>query len=388
MGSHGRRGPASAAGKLTGEAPAAYRGPVHRRRLLLAVAASFTVATAAAVIALGGAGADRDASVDAAAALLSPRFAAAPELRDVDARGALSRLEGVGDDPEVLGLRGLARALDGLRRGEASLARRGCDDARRFLPASPLLRVLDAEIAALEGDAERAGVALADAAARYPDDPRVQLALADRALDRQDGAGALERLEPLADRFPGLASVQNRRGLALELRGATAAARAAWTLAADLDRRSPEARINLGRAHLAAGELERAVRRFGEALTIDPTHADALFGRALAHLRRGDLAAARRDLREAAALSPEDPGIRLAMGDLARREDDPEEALRAYREAVALDPESEAGWVRLGNALFRGGDLDGARDAYERALAVDPGLPAANRGLAVLARLR
>lgn len=93
---------------------------------------------------------------------------------------------------------------------------------------------------------------------------------------------------------------------------------------------------------LASGDAGAAVLRYGEALELEPTRADALVGRARA--RR---------------LAGADP--LLARGDVER--------------ALAHDPRSSGALRELAELRLARGDLRGAREALDRALAATDGAP-------------
>ncbi|HEX7235618.1 MAG TPA: hypothetical protein VF405_01575 [Gammaproteobacteria bacterium] len=148
-------------------------------------------------------------------------------------------------------------------------------------------------------------------------------------------------------------------------------ARAATTLASSLAAAD---------AALAAGDSQRAIEQYDTVLTIEPTHAAALAGRARAE-----------QLPKVQALVQR-ANVEVARGEL-------EAALATYREALAIDatwPDARAGvdevnrqlrdgeYERLlsaGFGLLGSEDFAGARREFEAALALKPGSREAADGI-------
>jgi len=396
--------------------PSSVLAVVRRRRVLLPILLGVAVVAAAGVATAALVAADAEARrlLDRADGLLHPAFAEAPTLDGLDAASALGALEEAraqglppGTEARFRGLSDRARGIDHLRRGELVFARDSLEALRQQGSDGPLVRLLGVEVArAAEGEGDRvspgahdggqgrggqagSGVSeqLSAALDAYPDDPRLRLVAADVTLDAGDAAAADEALRRLAavvpDAGPARAVVHNRRGLLWEARGDRARARAAYRRATQADPRQADARVNLGRLAMDAGDHPEALRWFAEVLVDEPTHPRALFGRGLAHLAAGRLDAAHHDFLEAAVGAPDDPEVRLALGDVARARGEVDRALVAYREAVALDEEDPVAWLRLGNALVEGKEPAAAAEAFAEALRRDPELAAAHNGLGV-----
>lgn len=112
------------------------------------------------------------------------------------------------------------------------------------------------------------------------------------------------------------------------------------------------------------GDLEAAMRRYDDVLTLDPDHAAARYDRGELHLSNGDDAAARADFLAAAAAHPEHWVVHFRLAHLAGRagdarglEDHLTEALRhgfSFR-TISADPTWRA-WMRdpaLGSVIAR-----------------------------------
>ncbi len=155
----------------------------------------------------------------------------------------------------------------------------------------------------------------------------------------------------------------------------------------------------LGQAYLGGeyADLDEAVWRFTEVLSVQPRSADTYGSRGLAYLERGrpgdkDLAIA--DLTRASALAPHLPApyfnratayiARGRPGDLDRALDDMDRAIDAGVEGPGVLVNRATVYLERG----REGDLDLAFEDLKRAIDIDPELATAwvNRGKALLQR--
>ena len=141
--------------------------------------------------------------------------------------------------------------------------------------------------------------------------------------------------------------------------------------------RSSETLTLYGRALLAAGEEEEALRTFQEAVAQLPVDATAFFFLADLAERRGDRELARSALIDYQALDGEglDDRRRAALsariGDLSLRLGDLPSAVSSYQRAADAEP-SAAALVRLADAQLRARDLEAARATVVRVLEKDP----------------
>ncbi len=147
---------------------------------------------------------------------------------------------------------------------------------------------------------------------------------------------------------------------------------------------SPEIHNNLGRSHLARGDLEAAAGEFERALALSPGNAGALLNLADIERVRGRVERAEHYVQRALAA---DPGSIGALGQLAqirRDQGDLEDSIRLYREGLRLDDSQPALFIGLGDSLQRAGRLDEAEQAFESALALDPDSFVAHYNLGVV----
>lgn len=149
------------------------------------------------------------------------------------------------------------------------------------------------------------------------------------------------------------------------------AAEAALQEASKLDRSANPAH---GLAQLAAlrGRDDDAVRWLEQARTLDAKSADARMMLGRAYVARGELPKARQVVDELIALQPKVPEPKLLSAVIAVRQKDVDRALRDAGEAVKLAPESAAAWIGNGEVLEQAGRGEDARAAYRRAASLAP----------------
>lgn len=151
----------------------------------------------------------------------------------------------------------------------------------------------------------------------------------------------------------------------------------------------PQATIlhhQLGLAHRAAGDLERArehllQNRQGEVAMPDPRmdRLKLLIQGADVHLKRGNLALeagrledAVREYRTALELDPDDPLVRYNLGFALVRQGDREEAKTLFRQAIELDPDYRNAHYNLAVALAEEGAWREAAKHFAEACRIDP----------------
>ncbi len=255
-----------------------------------------------------------------ARAVLATPFADAPELRDSPAADAQAELELA----EEAGLRAGALhhdldALVHLGRGDLISAEGAISAARSEAGWPPHRHVLASVIAR---EAQRTDLALAhvtEALALEPDHPRAPLQKADLALDADDARSAENALRRLLETAPNVASLHDRRGLALERLGRNEDAERELRTALELDPELHTAWINLGRIRRAEGDTEEAAGSFEHALQLAPANPQALLGRALCALDRADLDAAADDFDRVLELAPHETLATIGLADIAQR---------------------------------------------------------------------
>ncbi|MFI5306023.1 MAG: tetratricopeptide repeat protein [Polyangiales bacterium] len=316
--------------------------------------------------------------------VLRPPLTRAPELSRIDATRACSLLdqaERMHPDAHTAAMLSFAKALEEHQKGRPDQARAALARARRGLPASADLDVLEAAIALQSGRQADASASAARALAREPRHLRARALIADITADAGDPQRALSLLKSLIAEAPGIGTLHNRRGLAYEALGDRSAAAADFERAAELDPSLPQPHINLGRLLRDQGRLREAEQEFGLAITRGPSEAQAWLGRGLSRIGRGDVEGGSIDIEQARALAPAEPGPLLALADLDVWHGRLEQAVERYRAAVVLAGSDAVAWLKLGNALARTRAYEAARSAFEHALELQPALAAAHNGL-------
>jgi tetratricopeptide (TPR) repeat protein len=141
---------------------------------------------------------------------------------------------------------------------------------------------------------------------------------------------------------------------------------------------------NLGTVDAAAGDYDRAVRDFGEAIRHDPQAAIPYYNRGTVRLKKQDVASAIRDYDDAIRLDPELAAAYLNRGAAYDLAGDHDRAIGQYDAALAFEPKNAIAYYDRGNAHLFKGDLVAAIADYGRAIENAPALAIAyvNRGVA------
>ncbi len=169
--------------------------------------------------------------------------------------------------------------------------------------------------------------------------------------DAEAERGYLELLEsfgPIAPVLVNLADVRFRAGRlheAIDL----------LEEALDLDPDHINARLQLGRAYAALGEVEKADAAYAEALLIDPSHLAALNDRALLLDRIGRIDESIEHYRRAIEVAPERPEPHQNLSVLFERIGRLGDAIRHSESAIRLAPSAAGPRINLGKALVRMG---------------------------------
>lgn len=128
-----------------------------------------------------------------------------------------------------------------------------------------------------------------------------------------------------------------------------------------------------------ASSLDRATKRFEEALAVDPTYAEAYAGLCQARVQRytklqeaSAVSQAEQACAQATRLDSGLPDVHLALGQLYVATGQPVQAEREYRQAAGLDPDLIEARVGLGTALKLQGRTEEATREYQQAIALRP----------------
>ncbi len=164
---------------------------------------------------------------------------------------------------------------------------------------------------------------------------------------------AARRLEVLAEtivatpEFKG--EILGQAGRAWLSHGDAARAEATLGEAAKLLRGRPGILIDLSEARAARGDYKGAVEDLTNAISADPSRADAFAFRASAYRYLDELGKARADIEAALILEPEAPEALLERGILFRLVDNKDAARADWLKVLEIDPDGEAGRLARAN---------------------------------------
>jgi tetratricopeptide (TPR) repeat protein len=118
----------------------------------------------------------------------------------------------------------------------------------------------------------------------------------------------------------------------------------------------------------AGNHFEPALRRFEEAIALDPVHAPAWLGRGLLRFRTGDRVGGRVDLETAAALDPLHAVLRSYLAKAFAEEGNDAKALEELSRALSLDPEDPTPWLYSALLHYRRYEFAAALAAMDQSL--------------------
>ncbi|WP_221180197.1 tetratricopeptide repeat protein, partial [Salinisphaera japonica] len=311
---------------------------------------------------------------------ITPVIAAAPEWADAHllaafieardlhvarARDTLAALSGSADEKATYHAR-LARYLlsigkntAGLSEFETAVSLAPSDSDARFGLALARLGNEEPDKARMAFEALTDDAAHGDAASYYLGRIAEQQGAADAARQRYEQVGAGDYLFQARLR---LAVVQAGSGeLDAALNTLDALAEQTPSKADDLLSAKAELLTN-------AGQADRALSLYNEALAHRPGKPDLLYGRALAHESMGDIDAARADLDQILKIEPDNAMALNALGYLlTNHSSDYARAEKLIRRALKQQPEDASMLDSLGWVEYKQGDLAAARRHLERA---------------------
>ena len=147
---------------------------------------------------------------------------------------------------------------------------------------------------------------------------------------------------------------------------------AAYNEAIRLDPKSAFAYVSRGDAYADKGDNDRAIADFNEAIRLDPKSALAFRSRGVAYADKGDNDRAIADFNKAIRLDPKSALAFRSRGDAYANKDDYDRAIADYNEAIRLDPKSALAFRNRGIAYAYKGDHDRAIADYSEAIRLDP----------------
>lgn len=105
--------------------------------------------------------------------------------------------------------------------------------------------------------------------------------------------------------------------------------------------------MSRGLRELHAGAMDDAIEDFGDAITLDPTLAEAYRQRAVARYQAGDTAGAIADLQATVQREPRDFAAFETLSKIAEAREDWKNAYAAWQKVMDIDPKTPGGDDRL-----------------------------------------
>jgi len=140
------------------------------------------------------------------------------------------------------------------------------------------------------------------------------------------------------------------------------------------------------RAFLGKGEFDSAVTDYTTAIARDPNDDRAYTNRGLVYALKGEFDRAVADFTKAIALDPKTAKVYTYRGQAYAHKGVFGRAIVDYTKAIALDPKSDAAYNNRGISYFETGELDRAIADFDQAIALNPmqARPYFGRGLAYI----
>jgi tetratricopeptide (TPR) repeat protein len=148
---------------------------------------------------------------------------------------------------------------------------------------------------------------------------------------------------------------------------------AAYSEAVRLDPKNAFAFANRGIAYSKKGDNDRAIADYDEAIRLNPTYALAFANRSVAYSNKGDYDRAIADSDEAIRLDPKYVPAFLNRASSYRGKGDDDRAIADLGEAIRLDPKNAIAFTNRGIAYGTKGDYDRSIADCNEALQLNPG---------------
>ncbi|MCP4202739.1 MAG: tetratricopeptide repeat protein [bacterium] len=250
----------------------------------------------------------------------------------------------------------------------------------------------------LDGRGEEALDAFTTASKLRPNHLPIMLHLADLHLNAERSQEAETLYERVLASNPGSAAAQVGLGRISAARGDHADAIRRFEQALELQPEANRTHYLLGQEYRRLGDMEQASVHLGQTGSVGVSFFEPLLvevqrlavGAGAALGRGGDAQmlglydVALREYRRAVAEAPANADARFALGSLLVAIGSFDEAVKELSEAVRLDPEHPQPRFLLGHVLFQQGRLAEAEPELRRVLELDPGLREAQMTLAAL----
>ncbi|MBO0724933.1 MAG: tetratricopeptide repeat protein [Blastocatellia bacterium] len=148
--------------------------------------------------------------------------------------------------------------------------------------------------------------------------------------------------------------------------------------AISLDPSYPIAYYGRGSAYLEIGRFDDALSDFNEAIRLDPNYTVAYIGRGDVYWQKRDLANALADYNRAIDLDPKISDAYTKRGKVLAEQGQVDKAVIDYNHAIDLSPNDSNAYLWRGSARSKSGDYDRALKDFNSALDVNPKLAEAH----------
>ncbi len=132
------------------------------------------------------------------------------------------------------------------------------------------------------------------------------------------------------------------------------------------------ATMNRGNAYKAKSDLDRALRDYDEAITLDPKNAGAYVDRALILTQKGHREGAMKDYNDAIRLNPQQWEAYFNRAANLREEGESTKAIADLTKVTELNPKFVGTYVNRAAVYFRQSEFDKAISDWNRAIEIDP----------------
>lgn len=219
-----------------------------------------------------------------------------------------------------------------------------------------------------------------DAAARWPDNPRLLMQLGEAWSRLGDNVNALIAFDKALSAAPNHTRIRYLRAVALLGLGRTDEAKKELTRLIGEQPKFLPAYSALAKIYRSEGDDADLRATLTMALRINPYHRDNLFDLAMLDYKEDRLDDAERALRKLTELNPNDLPALLNLGAVLAKQGRDIDAVKCYDKLLARNPRETAARFNRGDLLVALGQPDDAEQDYRAILKFDPGnLDAATR---------
>jgi tetratricopeptide (TPR) repeat protein len=253
------------------------------------------------------------------------------------------------------------------------------EQERKAVEAEAMRKVEEAEQRRLAAEAEQQRVAAAKA-----DQARQAKAAAEAESKRKaDEAEAKRKTAEAEEKLKAEAERQRKEGEAAGKAGDHDRAIANFNEAIRLNPNDAAPYYVRGFAYSRKGDYDRAMADYNEAIRLNPMHAAAFNSRGFIYDKKGDYDRAMADYNEAIRINPMFAIAISNRGIEYGRKGDYDRAVSDFNEAIRLDPKYAAAFNGRGFTYMRKGENDRAMADYNEAIRLDPKYAVAfcNRGM-------